>query len=166
MLIIRKSPLNQQTVKKKTLKIQISSQQRRIKIDKRRIRVSVTKLLQLMDCAGKEISITFVDDRLIQKLNKQYLSRDCPTNVISFSLKEGEYGEINPGILGDIVISVDTALRDAETGHFSFNEEILFLIIHGLLHLLGYDHENTSRDKALKMRRKEKELFRILRRYD
>lgn len=126
----------------------------------------MTKLLQLMDCAEKEISITFVDDRFIQRLNKQYLNRDCPTNVISFSLKEGEYGEINPGILGDIVISVDTALRDAEIGHFSCNEEVLFLIIHGLLHLLGYNHENTSKDEALKMRRKEKELFQILRRFD
>ena len=144
------------------MKIQIENQQKRIKIDKRKIRIKVTRLLKLINCANKEISITFVDDETIQRINKQYLQRDKPTNVISFSLQEGEFGDINPEVLGDIVISVDTAISDANRGNLSFDEEILFLMIHGLLHLTGYNHENTSRTNALKMKQKEKELFRLL----
>jgi len=144
------------------MKIQIDNRQKRIKIDKRRIRIEVNNLLKLMDCANKEISITFVDNETIQRINKQYLSKDRPTNVISFSLQEGEFGNINPEILGDVIISVDTAYQDAKKGNLSFDEEILFLIIHGLLHLLGYNHENTSKVNSLKMKKKEKELFRLL----
>ena len=144
------------------MKVQIENQQKRIKIDKRKIRVKVTQLLKLTGCVNKEISITLVDDEAIQRINKQYLSKDRPTNVISFSLQEGEFGDINPEMLGDVVISVDTAIRDADKGNLSFDEEIFFLIIHGLLHLLGYNHVNTSKANTLKMKQKERELFRLL----
>jgi len=144
------------------MKIQIENQRKQTKINKRKIRAAVTKLLKLLDCGDKEISITFVSDADIQIINKKYLSKDNPTNVISFSLQEGEFGGINPEMLGDIVISVDTASSDAEKGHLTFDEEILFLIIHGLLHLLGYNHVNTSKANALKMKRKENELFHLL----
>ena len=144
------------------MKVQVENQQKRIKIDKRKIRFKVTQLLKLTGCVNKEISITFVDDEGIQRINKQYLSKDRPTNVISFSLQEGEFGDINPAMLGDVVISVDTAIRDADKGNLSFDEEIFFLIIHGLLHLLGYNHVNTSKANTLKMKQKERELFRLL----
>ncbi|MEN6468917.1 MAG: rRNA maturation RNase YbeY [Smithella sp.] len=148
------------------MKIQIDNQQKRFKIDKRKIRAQVTELLKLLDCGNKEISITVVDDPGIQIINKRYLSKDCPTNVISFSLQEGEFGDINPEMLGDIVISADTAQSDAKKGHLTFDEEILFLIIHGLLHLLGYNHVNTSKTNGLKMKRKENELFRLITKTD
>ncbi len=144
------------------MKIQIDNQQKRIKINKRKFRTAVTKLMKLLDCAGMEISISFVDDETIQRLNRQYLSKDRPTNVISFPLQEGAFSSINPDMLGDVVISVDTAYRDADQGNLSFDEEIIFLIIHGLLHLTGYNHENTSKADTLKMKKKEKELFRLL----
>lgn len=144
------------------MKIRIENQQKRIKISKRPIRTAVSRLMKLVNCDDKEISITLVDDASIQRINKRYLSKDRPTNVISFSLQEGEFGGINPEMLGDIIISVDTAERDADRGFFTFNEEILFLIIHGLLHLLGYNHENTTEANIRRMRRKEKELFRLL----
>ncbi len=141
------------------MKIRIANRQNRLKIDRGRIRTKVGRLLRWIDCADKEISITLVDDEAIRLLNRQYLHLDKPTNVLSFSLQEGECGYVNPDLLGDIVISVDTALRDAQKGHFTLEQEILFLIIHGLLHLTGYDHVRTSRDNALKMKKKEKELF-------
>ncbi|MEE9912564.1 MAG: rRNA maturation RNase YbeY [Deltaproteobacteria bacterium] len=144
------------------MKIQIENRQKRIKIDKRLIRSQIARLLKSMDCEDKEISITFVDDETIQRINRQYLSKDKPTNVISFSLQEGDFGHINPEILGDVVISVDTARRDADDANLSFDEEILFLIIHGFLHLTGYNHENTTKANTLKMRKKEKELFLLL----
>jgi probable rRNA maturation factor len=144
------------------MNIQIENKQTKIKIQRRKIRSTVRTLLKIMDCADKELSISFVDDNTIQQLNKNYLKRDNSTNVLSFSLQEGKFGNINPNILGDIIISAETAQRDAAIGDLSLSEEIYFLIIHGLLHLLGYNHENTTKAQTTKMRVKEKELFKIL----
>ena len=144
------------------MNIQIENKQTKIKIQRRKIRSTVRTLLNIMDCADKELSISFVDDNTIQQLNKNYLKRDNSTNVLSFSLQEGKFGNINPNILGDIIISAETAQRDAAIGDLSLSEEIYFLIIHGLLHLLGYNHENTTKAQTTKMRVKEKELFKIL----
>ena len=144
------------------MKIQIENKQTKIKIERRKIRSTVLKLLKIMECADKELSIIFVDDNTIKQLNNHYLQRDNSTNVLSFSLQEGEYGNINPNILGDIVISAETAQRDAAIGDLSLSEEIDFLIIHGLLHLLGFNHENTTEAETTKMQIKERELFRIL----
>lgn len=142
------------------MKIQIENQQKRVKINRKKIRSAVTALLNLENCKNKEISITFVDDPMIQVINSQYLGKDKPTNVISFSLQEGECGGINPDLLGDIIISVETAGRDSVKGGLTFDEEIIFLIIHGFLHLTGYEHVNTSVANVRKMRRREKELFK------
>lgn len=146
-------------VKKIIMKLQIENRQTKIKLERRKIRGTVLRILNILNCADKEISISFVDDEDIKQLNKQYLGKDKPTNVLSFSLQEGEYGNINPQMLGDIVISTQTALRDAVRGKLTVEQEIDFLMIHGILHLLGYNHENTTKEETKKMRRKEKELF-------
>jgi probable rRNA maturation factor len=144
------------------MKIQIENKQTKIKIERRKIRSTVLKLLKIMDCANKELSISFVDDNTIKQLNNHYLQRNHSTNVLSFSLQEGEYGNVNPHILGDIVVSTETAQRDAAKGDLSLSEEIDFLIIHGLLHLLGFNHKNTTKAQTTKMQMKERELFGIL----
>jgi probable rRNA maturation factor len=144
------------------MKIQIDNNQNRIKIDKRKIRSATIILLKHLDCTDKEISLSFVNDETIKQLSKQYLNKDKPTNVLSFSLQEGEFGSINPHILGDIVISVDTAKTDASKSAHTFEQEINLLILHGLLHLLGYNHENTTEEETKKMQKKEKDLFRLL----
>ncbi len=77
---------------------------------------------------------------------------------------EGEFGNINPHVLGDIVISVETALRDAQSEGLEFDDEVAFLLIHGVLHLIGYDHEK-SESEAVIMKEKERELFRDLKGY-
>lgn len=141
------------------MKLQIRNNQNKIKIDKRKIRGTVLKILKILDCADKEISLSFVDDENIKQLNKQYMGRDKATNVISFSLREGEYGNINPQILGDIIISIETAQRDAIKENLTVTQGLEFLIIHGILHLLGYNHENTTKKETIKMRQKEKDLF-------
>jgi probable rRNA maturation factor len=99
-----------------------------------------------------------VDDQQIKKLNKEYLRRSRPTDVISFSQIEGEFSHINPHLLGDVVISVETAQRQAKENNNTLPDEITFLLIHGILHLLGYDHEGSVR-KAREMKAKEKELL-------
>jgi probable rRNA maturation factor len=144
------------------MKIQIENKQTKIKIERRKIRSTILKLLKIMDCANKELSISFVDDNTIKQLNNHYLQRDNSTNVLSFSLHDGEYGNINPNILGDIVISAETAQRDAAISDLSLSEEIDFLLIHGLLHLLGFNHENTTKTQTTKMQIKERELFGML----
>jgi probable rRNA maturation factor len=144
------------------MKIQIKNSQENIRINHRRIRSNLIKLLKHLNCLDKEVSLIFVNDEIIQRLNKQYLNKDRPTNVLSFSLQEGEFNQINPQILGDIVISVDTARKDAAEGGFSVEQEIDFLIIHGLLHLLGYNHQNTTGAETKKMRTKERELLKLL----
>ena len=99
-----------------------------------------------------EVSVTLTDDAYIQTLNQQYRQMDRPTDVLSFALNEGIEPEIAGGpdinVLGDIVLSVERAkAQAAEYGH-SLRREIAFLTVHGMLHLLGYDHiEEAERQK-------------------
>lgn len=144
------------------MKIQIENRQAQVKIDRKIIRNTVLNIFQILDCSNNEISICLTDDKHIKQLNQQYLGRNKATNVLSFSLQEGEYGNINPQAMGDVVISVETAQKDAIKGNLTVEQEIDFLLIHGILHLLGYNHENTSRKEAKKMRQKEKEVFNII----
>jgi probable rRNA maturation factor len=114
--------------------------------------------------ADREISVSLVGDRTIRRLNRDYLGRDKATNVISFSMQEGEYGGLNPELLGDVVISVDTAAREAEEVGITFHNRLLFLLLHGILHLAGYDHERSGAAEALRMQQKERKLFGMLER--
>ena len=91
-----------------------------------------------------EISVTFVDNEQIHELNREYRGKDTPTDLLSFAMEEGEtllQDPTLPELLGDIVINTDrTALQAEQLGH-SYQRELVFLFLHGLLHLLGYDHE-------------------------
>ena len=75
------------------------------------------------------------------KLNKTYRGISKPTNVLAFPMQEGEFSDITPGLLGDVVISMETAEREAITAEISLEERTSQLLIHGILHLLGFDHE-------------------------
>lgn len=109
-----------------------------------------------------ELSILITDDIEIQELNKNYRDKDKPTDVLSFSQVEGESLLLGANLpLGDIVISYDTALRQAESLAVSIEQEIARLLVHGLLHLIGYDHENVSEDEAKLMFSREDELLRL-----
>lgn len=101
-------------------------------------------ILEELNHPDKEISILFVDDQQIKALNKQFFQRNRPTNVISFPMAQGEFSEVNSQVLGDVVISVETARREARKSGLSLVEEVTFLLIHGILHLTGHDH--TDRD--------------------
>jgi len=148
------------------MSISIQNRQKHLTVDIGRVRRGMKRLLKELDCEGSEISILLVDDDQILEINKRYLKRDCPTNVISFAMTEGAFGNVHPEILGDIILSVETAARDAQAGHLDFMDEVEFLLIHGLLHLLGYNHENTDTDEAERMKNREQELFFMLRHYD
>jgi len=115
-----------------------------------------------LGCPDSELSVVIVDDGEIRTLNRDYLQRDHSTNVISFPMQEGEDAGIHPGVLGDVVISADTAARDAREADLSFESELYFLLLHGILHLCGYDHERGTEAEALRMEEKEEEIFAIL----
>jgi probable rRNA maturation factor len=106
--------------------------------------------------------VAIVGDRSIRRLNRQYLGRDKPTNVIAFAMQEGPFAEINPDMLGDVVISVDTCAREADAAGLSFDVRLYFLLLHGILHLTGYDHERSGPVEAELMEAKEREIFALL----
>lgn len=110
---------------------------------------------------GTELSITFVDNRRIQEINREYRNKDAATDVISFAMEEMGEGEMKivgadiPRILGDIIISIERTKEQAiEYGH-SFERELGFLALHGLLHLLGYDHMTESDEKVMFTKQKD-----------
>lgn len=107
---------------------------------------------------GSELSIAVVGDTAMQRLNRDYRRKDRTTDVLAFALREGEGTAVQePGLLGDVVISVPTAERQAlEHGH-SLDHELCELLVHGVLHLLGYDHE-TSPAEARRMFAKARAL--------
>ena len=116
-----------------------------------------------MECPDDtELSIVIVGDRVIRSINRDYLGKNNPTNVISFSLREGQFGDINPAALGDVIISADTANNEAQLGGIIFFERLCCLLTHGVLHLFGFDHERSGENEARRMASKERELFRIL----
>jgi len=122
------------------------------------------RILSALECPDEtELSVSIVGDRAIRRINREYLAKDRPTNVISFSLQEGDCTGINPHALGDVIISADTALREAETADGELFERLCFLLLHGILHLNGYDHERSGEAEKKRMEKKERELFSILR---
>jgi len=108
------------------------------------------------------LAITVVGDRSIRTLNRDYLGKDCPTNVISFAMNEGECSGVNPDVLGDVVISAATAEREAAEAEIPFFHRLSFLLLHGILHLAGYDHERSGPEEAARMEEKERELFALI----
>ncbi|WP_173918744.1 rRNA maturation RNase YbeY [Halobacillus sp. Marseille-Q1614] len=112
-----------------------------------------------------ELSVTFVDNKEIQEINRNYRQKDQPTDVISFAMQELGEGEVEvqaqnenlPVLLGDIVISVDMAKEQAEEYGHSLEREHAFLALHGFLHLLGYDH--IEKEDENKMFAKQEEIL-------
>ncbi|RMG44146.1 MAG: rRNA maturation RNase YbeY [Candidatus Dadabacteria bacterium] len=109
----------------------------------------------------KRLSVLFTGDSEIKLLNAHYRGKDTPTDVLSFSMLEGDDSGPRTS-LGDIVISIDTARRQAEDLQVSLEEELLRLLLHGLLHLLGFDHENVSEKEVLRMQAAEDALYNLL----
>lgn len=125
-----------------------------------RLRGAAGVLLAELGQADAELALTLVDDDEMAALNARYRGLDKPTDVLSFSQLEGEAlaGEGSGRHLGDVVISVPTAERQAAAGSWTLEEELLRLLVHGVLHLLGYDHEKSRRE-AERMFAEECRLF-------
>lgn len=137
------------------------------RVDARRLDIALLKrrarkILRATGQARAELSVDLVGDREIRELNRDYRSKDRATDVLSFSLLEGEWSGFRGEMLGDVVISIETARREARKRHRALNDEVTRLLIHGVLHLLGHDHEED--DEAGCMRAEERRLGVVCRR--
>jgi probable rRNA maturation factor len=117
-------------------------------------------LLNALGHPEGELSIVLVDDPQIAAMNQAFLKRKGPTNVIAFPMQEGPFADLNPQLLGDVVISVDAAGREAGSAGIGLEERLTQLLVHGLLHLCGYDHECN----AAEARRMAAQSRRLLKR--
>jgi probable rRNA maturation factor len=112
-------------------------------------------------CDKKELSILFTDDAHITELNRSYRGKDRPTNVLAFPMS-GDPPGVESGMMGDIVISLDTAMRESAASGEPLLETVYRLLIHGLLHLLGYDHETSKKDERI-MTKEEARIGMLIR---
>ncbi len=119
-------------------------------VDARELSRRARSMLSAVQRRNAELSIVLTDDDQIQKLNRVYRKKNRPTDVLAFAMAEGEFGDMETGLLGDVVISVPTARRQAKAAGKPFLEEATMLLAHGLLHLLGWDHDTPSRDRAMR----------------
>ena len=132
------------------MKIIISKDQTNLEVDEnilKDIEFAVEIMGKIYDVENCEVSITLTNDKKIHELNKKYRGIDRPTDVLSFAFRESDEPEIIfddkneiDDLLGDIIISIERAKQQAEEYGHSFKREIVFLTVHGMLHLLGYDH--------------------------
>lgn len=158
-----------ETVIKMSVKVNITDQQKRIKLP------TGTRLLIRKACNATlknegfedsaEVDVTLVNDEMIQQINKEHRNIDASTDVLSFPLGENGVYDTDPEngakMLGDIVISVEHAIAQADLYGHGLEREIAFLTVHSMLHLLGYDHVNGGLERTI-MREKEENILDML----
>ena len=143
--------------------IQIANRQKRHPLSLRKIRRRTRIILDALKSPEAEISILLVDDLQIAAMNRKFLGREGPTNVIAFPMQEGRFSGLSPDLLGDVVISVDTAYREARDAELALEERLTQLLVHGLLHLHGYDHEHNAAEARRMAAKSRRLLAKILR---
>mgnify|MGYP001576672587 CR=1 FL=1 len=150
------------------MRVLIKNQQKSAKLDRRKISRDSKKILGRLGLDNAELSILLLDDLAMKDMNARYRGKDKPTDVLSFPQEELSAISYQLSakkskvfILGDIVINIEAAKRQAPEHGLSFMEEMRWLLIHGILHLIGYDHEK-SKYAERKMREKEKEFLDYL----
>lgn len=133
---------------------------RRRKLPKNWIEEKAKRILDILHVENSELSVLITDDEEIKELNRTYRGKDRSTDVLSFPMGDRIEGRV---ILGDVVISLDTAQKQARKLRHSLEEEVERLLVHGILHLLGYDHE-LGEEEERKFRELEEKVHAELRR--
>ena len=152
----------------------MQSQIRRVAFDQARLDRLARAILSDVGEASAELGVLFVGDQRMRGLNRRYRGKDCTTDVLAFAMRESftphasrfdkltvpsqVEGRLTPDMLGDVVIAVPTAVRQAKQGQRSLDEELTALLVHGILHLCGYDHERSEKD-ARRMQRRERMIL-------
>ena len=121
------------------------------------IRKRAQQMLDHLALGSVELSVALVSDKEIHELNRAYRGKDKPTDVLAFPMLD-DPSSISPGeLLGDVIISVDTARRQASKRRRPLLDELTMLLAHGLLHLIGYDHQNDEQEREMKARTRDLE---------
>ena len=141
------------------IKIKIKNSQRRITLNKRKLTFLAKQTLKIKGIKEAELSILFVGRQRIRTLNKKFRKINRVTDVLAFSMREGKGTRLHPEILGDVVICPEIAQKSARIYKTTKEGEIYLYLVHGILHLLGYDDSSVMRRRAM-----EKEQARILKR--
>ena len=113
------------------------------------VRWRAEQMLVALRLPTAELSVLLCDDATIHELNRDYRHKDQPTDVLAFAMREGEGGGLHPDLLGDVVISMETARRQAKAGGRTIVAEVTILLAHGLLHLVGYDHQTDDEERRM-----------------
>ncbi len=122
------------------------------------VRRRAEKMLAFLELGAVELSVALVDDPTIRALNKEYRGYDKPTDVLAFALREGQpFAAVDEEPLGDVILSVPTAARQAKEARRPLLDEVTMLLAHGLLHLLGYDHATRAEEKVMVAKTRELE---------
>lgn len=135
------------------MKIEITNRQRLKKINLKRTAQTVRAIGRLLRLSSKKISFVFCDNSFIQKLNKKYFKKNDPTDVIAFGISD----ESERAYLGEVIVSVEQAVRVACDLGLRWQDELLLYLIHGILHLIGYDDRTSA--KRRRMERKQKAVL-------
>lgn len=139
--------------------VHMQTQVRRVTFDQARLDLLARAILSEVGEASAELGILFVGDQRMRSLNRRYRDKDRTTDVLAFAMREAPHSTAS--LLGDVVIAVPTALRQAKQGQRSLDEELTVLLVHGILHLCGYDHERSEKE-ARRMHRRERMVLRSL----
>ncbi|MCK4436865.1 rRNA maturation RNase YbeY [bacterium] len=137
------------------MKIRVRNLQSEVKVSLRTIKRAARETLRLENQMQAEVSIISVTDDYIRNLNREYRHRDQVTDVLAFAMGEGEFSSLNPHLLGDVVISAEMAKGQAEQFGESLDKELARLVIHGVLHLLGYDDVRLEDKKRMETKQEE-----------
>ena len=119
-------------------------------VSRREIQRRATAMMALLQLDKSEFSLALSDDEQIRKLNKIYRGKDRPTDVLAFAMREGDFGALAGELLGDVIVSLPTATRQAKERNVDLLDEVTMLVAHGLLHLLGWDHDTAAKDRAMR----------------
>lgn len=136
------------------MKIDVSAVDRALarRVSPSRARRWARAMLVELDLPRAELSVLLADDATVHELNRSYRHKDRPTDVLSFAQREGEGGDPSGDVLGDVVISLDTAERQARERRRPLDAEVTFLLAHGVLHLLGWDHRDDAEEREMNAR--------------
>ena len=124
--------------------IWINNRQRTTVLSQEKLRKKAAKILSALGLSDRELSVTLINDRAMARLNRETFGRRGPTNVIAFPLDDAPSPNGPPALLGEVVISLQTTRRQAQEFGWPWQELLDFFLIHGILHLLGYDHEDPA----------------------
>lgn len=137
----------------------MQNRQRTYQVNQKNLLKWARQILSLQKLDHAEMGIILVNNRQIRVYNRDYRKKDQPTDVLSFPMREGVGGELHPDFLGDVMISLERSAEEAILYGRSRREQLLILLIHGVLHLLGYDHERSPKEER-RMQRRERLLFK------